>query len=130
MHALLGSGRSSGGKSDSKFSGSKSNSIETWSIDLISGLPGSTLEIWEKGLYEAIECEAPHVSAYDLQVEEKTAFGKWYGDDDSDDDDDDDGLLFLKDSARQALGGDEKSGCESVVRRADGRNQTRNGRRL
>ena len=98
VHALLGSGRSSGGKSDSKFSGSRSNSIETWSIDLISGLPGSTLEIWEKGLYEAIECEAPHVSAYDLQVEEKTAFGKWYGDDDSDDSDD--GLLFLKDSAR------------------------------
>ncbi len=98
VHALLGSGRSSGGKSDSKFSGSRSNSIETWSIDLISGLPGSTLEIWEKGLYEAIECEAPHVSAYDLQVEEKTAFGKWYGDDDSDDSDD--GLLFLKDSSK------------------------------
>ena len=98
VHALLGSGRSSGGKSDSKFSGSRSNSIETWSIDLISGLPGSTLEIWEKGLYEAIECEAPHVSAYDLQVEEKTAFGKWYGDDDSNDSDD--GLLFLKDSSK------------------------------
>lgn len=79
VHALLGSGRSS---SNSKHSGSKTNSIETWSMDLISGLPGSTLEIWEKGLHETLECEAPHVSTYDLQVEEKTAFGKWYGDDD------------------------------------------------
>ena len=79
VHALLGSGRSS---SNSKHSGSKTNSIETWSMDLISGLPGSTLKIWEKGLHETLECEAPHVSTYDLQVEEKTAFGKWYGDDD------------------------------------------------
>jgi len=111
VHALLGNGRrssssgssSSSSSSNSKFSsggGGKSNAIETWSIDLISGLPGSTLETWEKGLYEAIECEAPHVSAYDLQVEEKTAFGKWYGNDDDDDDGDDeaDDALLLTDA--------------------------------
>ena len=109
VHALLGSGRrsissgssSSSSSSNSKFSGGgggKSNAIETWSIDLISGLPGSTLETWEKGLYEAIECEAPHVSAYDLQVEEKTAFGKWYGNDDDDGDDEADDALLLTDA--------------------------------
>jgi coproporphyrinogen III oxidase-like Fe-S oxidoreductase len=108
VHALLGSGRrsissgsSSSSNSNSKFSGGgggKSNAIETWSIDLISGLPGSTLETWEKGLYEAIECEAPHVSAYDLQVEEKTAFGKWYGNDDDDGDDEADDELLLTDA--------------------------------
>ena len=101
VHALLGNGRRSSSSSNSKFSsggGGKSNAIETWSIDLISGLPGSTLETWEKGLYEAIECEAPHVSAYDLQVEEKTAFGKWYGNDDDDGDDEADDALLLTDA--------------------------------
>jgi coproporphyrinogen III oxidase-like Fe-S oxidoreductase len=61
------------------------SSIKTWSIDLISGLPGSSLESWEKGLFEAIDSGAPHVSAYDLQVEDKTAFGKWYADNDDND---------------------------------------------
>ena len=33
-------------------------------------------------LHEAHSLNPPHVSSYDLQVEEGTAFGKWYGDGD------------------------------------------------
>ena len=33
-------------------------------------------------LHEAYSLDPPHVSSYDLQVEEGTAFGKWYSTDD------------------------------------------------
>ena len=52
-----------------------------WSLDLISGLPGTTPEGWGATLDEAYSLDPPHVSSYDLQVEEGTAFGKWYGTD-------------------------------------------------
>ena len=52
-----------------------------WSLDLISGLPGTTPEGWRATLDEAHSLNPPHVSSYDLQVEEGTAFGKWYGSD-------------------------------------------------
>jgi oxygen-independent coproporphyrinogen-3 oxidase len=51
-----------------------------WSLDLISGLPGTPREGWAATLEEAHSLDPPHVSAYDLQVEEGTAFGKWYAD--------------------------------------------------
>ena len=53
-----------------------------WSLDLISGLPGTTPEGWRATLDEAHSLDPPHVSSYDLQVEEGTAFGKWYSSDD------------------------------------------------
>ena len=53
-----------------------------WSLDLISGLPGTTPEGWMETLDEAHSLNPPHVSSYDLQVEEGTAFGKWYSRDD------------------------------------------------
>jgi putative oxygen-independent coproporphyrinogen III oxidase len=53
-----------------------------WSLDLISGLPGTTPEGWMETLDEAYSLDPPHVSSYDLQVEEGTAFGKWYSRDD------------------------------------------------
>ena len=51
-----------------------------WSLDLISGLPGTTPEGWLETLDEAHSLDPPHVPSYDLQVEEGTAFGKWYSD--------------------------------------------------
>ena len=54
-----------------------------WSLDLISGLPGTTPEGWRATLDEAHSLDPPHVSSYDLQVEEGTAFGKWYSDGES-----------------------------------------------
>ena len=40
----------------------------SWSLDLITGLPGLTQEGWEHSLARAIDAAPPHVSVYDLQV--------------------------------------------------------------
>lgn len=51
---------------------------DNFSIDLISSLPGLTIDLWKETLEKAAESGCSHVSVYDLQVEEKTAFGRWY----------------------------------------------------
>lgn len=45
----------------------------SWTIDLIYGLPGMTLEEWDEQLTIALDHGMPHLSAYCLTVEEKTA---------------------------------------------------------
>ena len=50
-----------------------------YSIDLISGLPYLTMDTWISTLDLASKSGASHISIYDLQIEEKTAFGRWYG---------------------------------------------------
>jgi len=75
-----------------------------YSIDLISGAPGLTLAKWAATLSEAarLRPRTSHMSLYDLQVEEGTAFGKWYGDAE----DDDGGVRMPRgasSSSRQAL---------------------------
>lgn len=42
------------------------------SIDLIYGLPGQTLEMWENDISEALKLQVPHISAYSLMYEEGT----------------------------------------------------------
>ena len=49
-----------------------------FNIDLISSLPYLSSELWEETLLEAIEIQSTHISVYDLQIEEKSAFGRWY----------------------------------------------------
>lgn len=44
------------------------------SIDLIYGLPNFTPERWEQNLKTAFELDTPHLSAYSLTIEERTAF--------------------------------------------------------
>jgi oxygen-independent coproporphyrinogen-3 oxidase len=54
-----------------------------YSIDLMSGVPGQTLAGWAETLREAscvLRPKPAHMSLYDLQVEEGTAFGRWYRD--------------------------------------------------
>ena len=53
-----------------------------YSIDLISGTPGLSLATWTETLSEAtrLQPRPKHMSIYDLQVEEGTAFWKRYGD--------------------------------------------------
>jgi oxygen-independent coproporphyrinogen-3 oxidase len=46
-------------------------------IDLIYGIPGQSIETWQKNLVQATELEIPHLSCYALTIEEKTAFGQW-----------------------------------------------------
>ena len=50
------------------------NYINTWSLDLIQNLPNSVLSIWEDDLKKAISFDPPHISIYDLNVEEGTVF--------------------------------------------------------
>ena len=52
--------------------------MENFSIDLISSLPGVSLEAWRSTLHRAAATGCSHVSVYDLQIEDKTAFGRWY----------------------------------------------------
>lgn len=46
--------------------------IQNISIDLIYGLPGETMEHWQKDLTEAIALNVEHISAYHLTYEEGT----------------------------------------------------------
>ncbi|KAL3811416.1 hypothetical protein ACHAXA_005317 [Cyclostephanos tholiformis] len=52
-----------------------------YSIDLMSGVPGLTLAGWTETLHEALRMRPmpSHLSLYDLQLEEGTTFGRWYG---------------------------------------------------
>ena len=63
----------------------------TYSLDLISGLPGLSLAKWSETLETAMHLHPrpDHLSLYDLQVEEGTVFGKWYGSNRDDEDGDD-----------------------------------------
>jgi len=47
--------------------------FDTWTIDLIYGLPGMTLAEWDEQLTIALDHGMPHLSAYCLTVEAKTA---------------------------------------------------------
>ena len=47
--------------------------LASWTIDLIYGLPGMTLAEWDEQLTIALDHGMPHLSAYCLTVEERTA---------------------------------------------------------
>ena len=44
-----------------------------YSIDLIYGIPGMSTECWQQNLNHALDFDVPHISAYALTVEPKTA---------------------------------------------------------
>ena len=52
----------------------RSGRLQSWSLDLIQGLPGQTLASWREQLEQAIALQAPHLSVYDLIVEPGTVF--------------------------------------------------------
>jgi len=51
--------------------------LDNISVDLIYGSPTSGLEVWKQNLRKVIALEVPHVSAYALTVEPKTALNTW-----------------------------------------------------
>ncbi len=55
---------------------SKKAGFKNFSIDLIFGTPGLTNEEWEQNIKTIIDLEVPHISAYALTVEPKTALHK------------------------------------------------------
>ena len=52
-------------------------------VDLMSALPGQTLESYENTLRKVIALKPEHISAYSLIIEEGTKFYEWFGDDSS-----------------------------------------------
>ena len=52
--------------------------LNNYNIDLISSLPNVTINEWEETLNIAVSIRPNHISIYDLQIEEKTAFGNWF----------------------------------------------------
>ncbi|MEM7381994.1 MAG: radical SAM protein, partial [Bacteroidota bacterium] len=51
--------------------------FENLSVDLIYGIPGMSMERWESNIDKALSFEVPHISAYALTVEPKTALAKF-----------------------------------------------------
>ena len=49
-------------------------------IDLMSALPGQTLESYESTLRKVLAMKPEHISAYSLIIEEGTRFYEWFGD--------------------------------------------------
>ncbi len=52
----------------------KRGELHSWSIDLIQNLPGHSLGLWNQQLHEALRYSPPHLSVYDLSIEEGTVF--------------------------------------------------------
>lgn len=46
----------------------RGSGAHSWSLDLISGLPGLSMADWKQSLAQAIDAEPDHISVYDLQV--------------------------------------------------------------
>ncbi|NQY40925.1 MAG: radical SAM family heme chaperone HemW [Henriciella sp.] len=50
--------------------------FDNHSVDLIYARPGQTAEAWQQELTDTLALGAPHLSLYELTIEERTAFGK------------------------------------------------------
>ena len=48
--------------------------IRSWSLDLIQDLPSSNLDLWAIDLEKALTFKPPHISIYDLNIEDGTVF--------------------------------------------------------
>lgn len=53
--------------------------FENISVDLISSIPGQTLETWKKELEKLVSLSPEHISVYQLIIEEGTPFYQTYG---------------------------------------------------
>ena len=53
----------------------KKSGFDNFSLDLIYGTPGESLNDWENSLKDAIELNPPHISAYSLVIEPGTKMG-------------------------------------------------------
>ena len=65
------------GEAESSIKRAQDFGFENISIDLIYGSPTSNSEIWKENLRKAISLQVPHISAYALTIEPKTALASW-----------------------------------------------------
>ena len=54
--------------------------FDNLNVDLMSALPGQTVEIWKKTMEKVVSLEPEHISAYSLIIEEGTPFYEAYAD--------------------------------------------------
>ncbi|MDH5202966.1 MAG: radical SAM family heme chaperone HemW [Nitrospirota bacterium] len=50
----------------------KNTGLDIFSIDLMYGIPGQTIDSWKKSISKAIELSPAHISTYELTLEENT----------------------------------------------------------
>ena len=60
------------------FFNAREAGFDNISIDLMSGLPHQTSEIWHDTLHRILELKPEHISAYGLMVEDGTPFAQMY----------------------------------------------------
>ncbi|MEO0465362.1 MAG: radical SAM family heme chaperone HemW [Pseudomonadota bacterium] len=73
--ALSFLGRDHGAQSARQAVAKVADLFENFSIDMIYARPGQGLREWKSELTAALELGAPHLSLYELTIEERTAFG-------------------------------------------------------
>ena len=74
--ALAFLGRDHDGESAVRAVEAAISAFENVSIDLIYARPGQSAGDWEGELNSALNLSAPHLSLYELTIEERTAFGR------------------------------------------------------
>lgn len=57
----------------------RAHGFDNINVDLISAIPGQTVQSWENTLQKVIELQPEHISAYSLIIEEGTPFAEVYG---------------------------------------------------
>jgi oxygen-independent coproporphyrinogen-3 oxidase len=67
----------SAAEAESSIKRAQDSGFENLSIDLIYGSPTSDFSLWKESLNKAVALEVPHISAYALTVEPKTALNQW-----------------------------------------------------
>ena len=55
----------------------KEADFHNYTIDLMFGLINATHEGWQSNLEQALLYNPPHISCYNLTLEEQTAYAKW-----------------------------------------------------
>jgi len=67
----------SAAEAESSIKRAQDSGFENLSIDLIYGSPTSDFSLWKESLNKAVALDVPHISAYALTVEPKTALNQW-----------------------------------------------------
>ncbi len=62
------------------YKGARNALFDNINIDIMSALPGQSIESYEETIRRVVELEPEHISAYSLIIEEGTPFYEMYGD--------------------------------------------------
>lgn len=63
------------------FQASREAGFDNINVDLMLGLPGQTIDMWETSLKQVLNLSPEHISFYSLQLEEGSEFYRMYKDD-------------------------------------------------